>query len=167
MKTSFVESGMTFEFDSNDLYRIEESSTVKSLQSFKPCECVVRTGKFLSFIEAKTNAPNPNNRLNKKNIDLFYNDIEQKFIDSLLFTTGLTLKRHIDVSCPTNVSGVSLTAIKYRIVIIIKELKDKYLPDQLSCFKKQLKHITKAWHIDDSCIQVFNENEARIHGWIK
>lgn len=161
MKETFVESGMTFEFDSDNLFHIERSADIVHLQSFKPCECVVRSGKFLDLIEAKTNAPNPNNKENKENIDMFYNEIERKFIDTLFYTTGITVKRHIDTSCPANVRDVSIANIKYRFIIIIKELEERHLPDQLSYFKKVLKHITKAWKIDDSCIKVLNEAEAR------
>lgn len=167
MKTTFVESEMIFEFDTDNLYRIEKSPLVMRLQSFKPCECVVRSGKYIDLIEAKTNAPNPNVKENQQNIDLFYNEIDQKFIDTLLFTTGITAKRHIDESCPPSISNVTLSTIKYRFYIILKNVETKFLPEQLSMFKKKLKHITKAWAIDDYCIKVLNEEEARNQKLIK
>lgn len=167
MKTTFEESGMTFEFDSDSIYRIEKSPIVMRLQSFKPCECVVRSGKYLDMIEAKTNAPNPNVKENQQNIDLFYKEIEQKFIDTLMFTTGITAKRHSDDTCPPSISSVTLSSIKYRFYIILKNVETKYLPEQQSIFKKKLKHVAKAWDIDDYCIKVLNEEEARNQGLIK
>lgn len=167
MKTTFEESGMTFEFDTDKLYRIEKSPTVIRLQSFKPCECVVRSGKYLDLIEAKNNAPNPNVKENQQNIESFYNDIEQKFIDTLMFTTGITAKRHTDKTCPPSISSVTLSSVKYRFYIILKNLETKYLPEQLSMFKKKLKHVAKAWDIDDYCIKVLNEEEARNQKLIK
>lgn len=167
MKTTFEESGMSFEFDSDNLYRIEKSPIVTRLQSFKSCECVVRSDNYLDIIEAKTNAPNPNVKENQQNIDLFYKEIEQKFIDTLIFTTGITAKRHADETCPLNISSVTLSSIKYRFYIILKNVETKYIPEQQSIFKKQLKHIAKAWDIDDYCIKVLNEEEARKQQLIK
>lgn len=165
--TSFIESNMTFEFDAKKIFRIEEFKIVARLQRFKCCECVVRSDEYIDLIEAKTNAPNPNNKCNKQGIDIFFNKIEQKFVDSLLYTIGLTNKRRTDPSCPSNVCNVSLSSIKYRFYLIIKDIDTKYLPDQLSLVRKQLRHITKAWNIDDTCIKVLNEDEARNQRLIK
>lgn len=128
MMVTFMESGMTFKMEKDNLFRIEKSQEVIRMQSFKPCECVVRSGKFLDLIEAKSSAPNPHSG-DKTDFNTFYKEIEQKFIDSLLYTTGITAERRNDAACPVNVKGVQLSVIKYRFYLIIKNLEDRHLPD--------------------------------------
>lgn len=160
MIVTFEESGMTFKVEKDSLYRIEKSPVASSMQSMKVCECVVRTGRFLDLIEAKTSAPNPNNP-DKTDLLDFYRAVERKFIDTLLFTSSITVKRNADNECPETVKDVNIANIKYRFFLVIKDLETRFLPEQLSCFKKQLKHITKAWKIDYDCLKVLNEEEAR------
>ena len=92
----FVESGMTFEFDDSRLFRIEESPALRSKGHIKACECVVVDGQELKLIEAKSSAPNPETPDNAGNVEEFMSLIEQKFVDTLLYTNSLMTGRNAD-----------------------------------------------------------------------
>ena len=100
MKKIINESGVAFgEFNSDDLFYIEESDLYKSLGTgIKTVEFIVLDQKdTIIFLEAKTGCPNPQNKemggeKTEKFVE-FYNDISEKFIDSLqIYIAGLLEK---------------------------------------------------------------------------
>jgi hypothetical protein len=56
MMTRFEESGMMFSFPEEDIYRIEKSEFLASVQ-MKACECIVKRDNKILLLEAKRSSP--------------------------------------------------------------------------------------------------------------
>ncbi|MFR5761578.1 MAG: hypothetical protein ACLUFI_08300 [Oscillospiraceae bacterium] len=103
-----VESGVNFgPYAEDNLFYIEKSDLYKSLGAgIKTTEFVLRANELepaILFVEAKTNAPNPENRDDsaekRKKFEEFYTEVPQKFVDSFeIYTAKLMLKRYSECS---------------------------------------------------------------------
>lgn len=77
-------------------------------QGLKATEFVLQADNNIIFVEAKTNAPNPENKDDssekRQKFETFFREVPDKFIDSLGVYTAALLKRYPD----TSEIGVSL-----------------------------------------------------------
>lgn len=163
----FVESGMTFEFDDSRLFRIEESPALRSKGHIKACECVVVDGQELKLIEAKSSAPNPETPDNAGNVEEFMSLIEQKFVDTLLYTNSLMTGRNADEACPESISSLNPRSATYKFFLVISGFERRWLPAQQDMLKKVMAHVFKSWNIADSSLKVINAGLAREMGLIR
>ena len=101
------ESGVNFgPYEESDLFYIEKSDLYRSLGAgIKTTEFVLRaneSGMAILFVEAKTNAPNPDHKDDsdekQRKFEEFYTEVPEKFVDSLGIYTAALLNRYSDCS---------------------------------------------------------------------
>lgn len=110
-----TESGVDFgEFEAENLFAIESSNILKKFgQGIKTVEFVTLFRKDnIIFLEAKTGCPNPNNKEkggeDAERFQLFYDDIADKYIDSLQVYLAGVLEKFED----TGEIGKNLVNVK-------------------------------------------------------
>lgn len=124
---SIPESGVVFgPYDEKDLFYIEKSNLYESLGTgLKTVEFIRRTKTGVLFVEAKTNAPNPENKDSseekREKFEEFYTDVPDKFVDSLGIYTAAILKRYGNTSeIGENLSFVDLKDRKLTFATVYK-----------------------------------------------
>lgn len=163
---SFIESNMTFSFPETNLYRIEKDKIANKAKGFSVCECVVLTGgKKISFIEAKSSAPNPDGEKGKERFTEFLEEITQKFKDSLSIYHAV-LSRHNGEGMPTKFKKIALKDADFKLYLIILGHKDEWLVRLNDSLKSQMKGVLHLWNIRDINVKVLNEKLAKERGLI-
>lgn len=156
MMTRFEESGMMFSFPDEDIYRIEKSEFLASVQ-MKACECIVKKGNNILLVEAKSSSPHPDKSAEK--FHQFIEDIKKKFSDSLLFYNVMVLRQK-EQGIGENLQSTDLREAKYQFVLIIKGHKKGWLPPLSDALKKEMRYILRLWNIEDVAVKVMNEEIA-------
>ena len=172
MKKIINESGVAFgEFNSDDLFYIEESDLYKSLGTgIKTVEFIVLDQKdTIIFLEAKTGCPNPQNKemggeKTEKFVE-FYNDISEKFIDSLqIYIAGLLEKYGKTEEIGENlmkVKPLEKKKLKFVLVITADEIKEEWLWGPKLELENRLLKLRKIWGIS---VIVLNKSLAYNYG---
>jgi hypothetical protein len=163
MMVKFEESDMTFSFPEEDLYRIEKSELLATLQ-FKACECMVKKDNDILLLEAKSSSPRQDNSPEK--FKVYIGEIGKKFSDSLLLYNAVLL-RHKDEKMGGNLHRVDLRKAKYKLYLIISGHKAEWLPPLLNALKKELRTTLKLWQIEDTAIKVINKEKAQEYGIVQ
>lgn len=170
-----TESGMTFSFPTDDLFRIEKCETYQSIkqQNVKIVDFVAKAPdrnntEALFFIEAKSSAPSPNNPKSKERFDEYVNEIYEKFRNSVILYSGLLLNRPYTKksTLPTNHSHAFASSAATHLVLIIKNHRDEWCEALQNTFSqhKGLTAIKKTFYIKN--ILVVNEEIAKEYGLI-
>lgn len=184
----FIESGITFEFEDENCYRIEDDPLVKkchfkSTSNNMACECVSIIGDHHCFIEAKQSVPRRANgqvsdlRLNGMPIDKtwevydnyqhFLRSISKKFIDSFHILRSLTEGRHGRERCDAvNLPEKHLNFDKLRFILIInfpsnKNVLKGELANLTDALKNEMRPFLNTWKIHDSAIKVVVPADAK------
>ncbi len=169
MKT-ITESEMNFgRYKEENLFEIENSQIRKSLgEGVKTVEFILlKNDTHIIFLEAKKNCPNehnmndsPNKRLKFEN---FYNDVTQKFTDSLQVYLAAILNRYGNLSeighnlcTPENYSEKEIF-----FVLVIKCAEISWLSGVKAILEKRLLSLRKIWKIK---ILVLNHELAQKKG---
>lgn len=172
MKKTIEESGVIFgEFNSDNLFHIEESKLYKSFGSgIKTVEFILLDQKDnIIFLEAKTGCPNPKNKEMGGDITdrftAFYDDISEKFVDSLQVYLAGILDRYGAVKeigeKLTEIEPLKDRKLKFVLVITSDEIKEEWLwGPQLELDARLLK-FRKIWGIN---IVVLNKKLAYEYG---
>ena len=171
MKKIINESGVAFgEFNSDDLFYIEESDLYKSLGTGIKTEFIVLDQKdTIIFLEAKTGCPNPQNKemggeKTEKFVE-FYNDISEKFIDSLqIYIAGLLEKYGKTEEIGENlmkVKPLEKKKLKFVLVITADEIKEEWLWGPKLELENRLLKLRKIWGIS---VIVLNKSLAYNYG---
>lgn len=163
MREEFEESNMSFSFPEEDLYRIEKSKLLATLQ-FKACECLVKKGNDILLLEAKSSSPRQDN--SPENFKTYIGEIGKKFSDSLLLYNAVLL-RHKEEKIGENLLRVDLKKAKYKLYLIISGHKPEWLPPLQNALKRELKSTLKLWQIDDTAVKVINKEKAQEYGIVQ
>ena len=163
MREEFEESNMSFSFPEEDLYRIEKSKLLATLQ-FKACECLVKKGNDILLLEAKSSSPRQDN--SPENFKAYIGEIGKKFSDSLLLYNAVLL-RHKEEKIGENLLRVDLKKAKYKLYLIISGHKPEWLPPLQNALKRELKSTLKLWQIDDTAVKVINKEKAQEYGIVQ
>lgn len=170
------ESGVLFgPYDEKELFHIEKSKLYTFLGTgIKTVEFILRadvTERRIVFVEAKTNAPNPENRdtseETRQKFEIFYTEVPDKFVDSLGIYTAALLKRFEDTSevgeelSLTDLKDVKLT---FALVITNPLAQIEWLPPIKAVLEDRLRRWMKIWDVD---IVVLNQELAKRWGIIK
>lgn len=166
MNVSFVESGMTFSFPEEQLYRIEKEAFVTKAKGFAVCECVVRpTDGMLWLIEAKSSSPKPNGQKGKERFLEFIKEIKNKFADTLTIYNAVLLRHNADI-VPCGLRKPTAED-RYQLFLIINGHEAKWLPGISDSLKSELRGLLHVWHIKDQDVKVLNEEMAKSKGLIE
>lgn len=160
---TFVESGMTFSFDEEDLFHIEKSERFNKIIGAKTCECVVLHNGKVALIEAKSSSPQPQN---VDSFQAFVGEITEKFSDSYTYYCAAHQKRQQSDTVPQNLQVMPLALQDYEFYLIIKGHRREWLPPVHDKLKVTMKKALKLWGFDDACVKVVNEQGAISKGLI-
>ena len=172
MKT-IHESGVDFgPYREEELFHIEQSKLYQDLgQGLKATEFVLQADNNIIFVEAKTNAPNPENKDDSseksQKFETFFREVPDKFIDSLGVYTAALLKRYPDTSeIGVSLQRPDLAGIKivFALVITNPAAETDWLSPIKSVLEDRLRRWMKIWDID---IIVLNQALAKRFGIIK
>ncbi|MDO5155153.1 MAG: hypothetical protein Q4D51_04230 [Eubacteriales bacterium] len=164
-----TESGANFgEFAEKDLFHIEKSPIVESLGTgIKRVEFIVRSKSDIIFVEVKTGCLNPNSPDKGENFDQFYDDIADKFIDSLNVYAATVLGRYNgndDVGANLkSVIPLKDKKIKFVLVVTASDFLEDWLQSPKLELETRLRKVRKIWGIN---IIVLNRNMAEKYGLI-
>lgn len=169
-----TESGVDFgEFEIENLFAIESSDILKRLgQGIKTVEFVTLFQKNnIIFLEAKTGCPNPNNKEkggeSTERFQLFYDDIADKYIDSLQVYIASVLEKYEDTSeigkNLVNIKSFKNKKIKFVLVITSDEILEDWLQGPKLELEAWLKRFIKIWGIK---IVVLNKQLAMEYGLV-
>lgn len=161
-----TESGMTFQYDTDDMFLPELSPTYQSLakrNSIKACDFVWYDKNKLLFIEVKTTAPNK-----IKDLEKYIQDIHFKIIHTLLMFLGIRHGRPFaaKTTLPPNLLAVHAGNVAIVPVLIIQQHQEDWIASLTDKIRKdkEIRGIKKAYCLEDFI--VLNENSARKRGWI-
>lgn len=155
------ESNMLFgEYEENKVFKIENSELHNKIgNGIKVVEFILlRNGKYIDFIEAKSSSPQPSND-NKERFHEFIEEISDKFIHSFnLYYSGI-MKRNIGYEEISNdFFELDLRKINFKFILVIKDHKEEWLIPLSEAIKKKLIYHNRIWKSD---IIVINEKLAK------
>ena len=164
------ESGVNFgPYEESDLFYIEKSDLYKHLGAgIKTTEFVLRVNESepaILFVEAKTNAPNPDNKDDsdekQRKFEEFYTEVPEKFVDSLGIYTAALLNRYSDCSeigLNLQVSDLANKKITFVLVVTNPAAQIEWLAPIKAVLEDRLRRWMKIWSID---VVVFNQELAK------
>lgn len=184
----FNESGINFEFDDDNCFRIENDPLVKkghrrSTSNNMACECVSFIDGHHYFIEAKQSVPRNSSgkikdlQLNGKPIDKnwevydnyqhFLRSISKKFIDSFQILSSLIEGRHGELRRnDIALTNKRLNLDKLRFVLIVnfppdKSVSKESLANLTDALKNEMRPFLNIWNIHDSSIKIVLPKDAK------
>lgn len=154
------ESYMKFCLDEKQTFRIEKAKVTERLTNVMPCEYIAWINDSLCLVEAKSSAPSPNS---KANFDKYIHDIAQKFTDSILLFNAILLKRHKDDDFKELPDAFKKLNGKerYTLYLIVHGHKEEWMIDIQDALKMQMRHVLKAWNIEDFRLKAINHETAQ------
>lgn len=167
MRQILEESGMRIPYQDDACYMIEKSALVARLQGVKIVEFVQANGKGkLVMVEAKTSAPQPEN---KGDYDEYLKEIREKFQNSISILNAARLKRREEIfnELPQALKDVDYKKAHYWLYFVIKESKDDWVVNLSEDLHRQLHPFLKSWNIPDANFVVANEGMARSLGVVE
>lgn len=161
----FSESKMDFSFAEEDCYRIEHSGSHLSLgKGVKICECVVRKGARLLFLEAKSSFAYLQNGY-KFREELI--EIQEKFVNSVLLYAGLLIDRPYRCSnpLPQNLKLESIRRAPLKCCLIIGRYEKEALKSVDEALNQDLSTFRKTFAVEE--IKVISSETALKYGIIQ
>ena len=171
MKT-IRESGIEFgPYEEDSLFHLEQSKLYASLgKGLKTTEFILQVDSKIIFVEAKTNAPNPENKdcslKNRENYETFFKEVPDKFIDSLGIYTAALLNRFSDLSeigLSLQEPNLSTKKMIFALVITNPDAQIDWLPPIRAVLEDRLRRWMKIWDIN---VVVCNQTLAKKYGLI-
>lgn len=167
-----VESGMTFgPYPEGFCFYIEKSVTYQRLgDGVKMAEFLLlrQNGKSPTvwIIEAKSSSPRPETQ---PNFDEFISEIRDKLINGLTLGVATCLERHqtAELELPELFKKLSLKAVDFKLILVIKGHKDDWLQPLNDELRKQLNSTIKTWGLSPNAVAAINDTMARQHGLIQ
>ena len=167
------ESGMRFgEYEENQVLQIETCEQyTKSLRQngIKTCEFILRRGKKLYFIEAKSSCPRQfvgdisvnNIEKRKEAYDKFIEEIVLKMRHSLSLYGNILLKRYSQEKVPKNLANPDLSDVFIHLVLVINPRNGDWKPEPelQDDLRLHLKEEMKIWKVQS--LFVITSQEAR------
>ncbi len=184
----FNESGMTFEFDDDNCFRIEDDPLVKNTQckstsNNMACECISFIDGHHYFIEAKQSVPRKLDSkfdgilLNGKpvpksweiydNYQHFLRSISKKFIDSFQILRSIIEGRHGKHRCdeiPLSNKHINLDELRFVLVVNFppdKNVVKEELVSLTDALRNEMRPFLKIWKIHDSAIKIVVPEDAK------
>lgn len=159
-----LESNMNFIFDENIYYSIEEDNFYNKITSrygAKVCDFIIKKEKDLLFIEAKSSAPK-----DKQELNIYIQEISQKFLDSILIYLGVVFERKNTISknINNNMKNKKFLEGSIKLVIVINGLPKKSLQDIQNVFQKIMRKLVYIFSINS--IIVMNNEQAKSKGLV-
>lgn len=167
MKQILEESGMRFTYDDENCYRIEKSSEVTSLQGVKIVELVEIAGKDkLRMLEAKSSAPNPEN---KDDFAVYEKDVCEKFQNSISLLNAAKLRRRPEIfrELPERLKTADYGSLHYRMYLVVRKSKEDWIVTLAETFREKLRPFLKCWNIPVDQFLVLNGEVAREKGLLE
>ncbi len=122
---SIEESGLTFALPKADVFQIEQSESFKQLgDGFKVVEFIYKQNNNCIFLEAKSSIPRSEN---KQDYADFWQDITEKFANSLQFHCLSSLKRgqnRFD-ELPKNMKNLHWKNLDIKFLLVIPDMPKK------------------------------------------
>lgn len=102
--------------------------------------------------------------------DEYFDDVREKFINSLSLFIAIHLHRHpgSHSELPAPFTKFKIDDLNFQFVLVIKKSKEEWLPDLKDKLEKLLKPAVKTWHSapQPHAVIVLNEDAARRHGLV-
>lgn len=154
-----VESHMIFEFEENQVFRIEQSDLQKHIgDGIKTVEFILhRRDNLLEFIEAKSSSPRPSKENNER-FETFINDIADKFIHSFNLYYSAMLERYPSEEINESFYKIKHQEVNYRFILIIKGHKMEWLLPLQEALHRKLQYHSTIWK---SQVILMNEEVAK------
>ena len=167
------ESGMRFgEYNENDVFPIETSKQyTKNLlpNGVKVCEFILKRGKKLYFIEAKSscprqilgNIPDDQRKEKQKTYDKYIDEIVLKMRHSLSLYGTILMKRHSQDNVPEDFLNTDLSETLIYLVLVINPQGGEWEPEPelQDDLRRHLKYEMKLWNIQS--LVVITANQAK------
>jgi hypothetical protein len=98
--------------------------------------------------------------------DEYFDDIREKFINSLSLFVAIYLQRHPTGSSelPDEFIQFGLFDLNFQLILVIKNHEKSWLPPLEDKLKKFLKPIVRTWNLTPNSVRVLNEEGARKRG---
>lgn len=152
-----TESQMQFILQENEIFLIENSKFVSSLNDYSKVEFVICRDNKLVFIEAKTTLEDKSGQIQA---------VVKKFKNSLEVILSLTL-RHSYKELPEEFKKIKWSENEIFFYLII----NKYPEDQIvllnNAIKSELSAFRKCWKINEKHIKVLGKDQAKKLGIIQ
>jgi hypothetical protein len=170
MSDPIFESGMTFgPYPKGDYFYIEKSEIYKKIQyGVKIAEFLLLRSleqkSTVWIIEAKSSTPKSTNQ---PSFDDFIEEIREKFINTLTLSVAICLQRHLTCEeLPHSFQMLDLKETGFKLILVIKEAQEEWLPPFQDALKKSLHSTIRTWNLSPTCVVVLNETMARSKGLI-
>lgn len=163
-----LESGMQFgPYPDEEVFWIEKSQLyTRRLQpnGVKCCEFILKRGKTIYFIEAKTSCPNQLTADSAEEKRIKYNeyieDITEKMRHSIATYASLLLNRHqIDESLPPDLAKKDLSKTTLKLILVVKTAEASWLIPLKDVLNRKLRKDSCIWR--DVQLYAINEAKAR------
>ncbi len=166
------ESGMTFgPYPIDNCFYIEKSELYKKLRNGVPMAefLLIRSKANNSpqvwVVEAKSSSPQP---ITQPNFDKFIGEIREKLINALSLSIAACLKRHpgAEIELPASFKTLDLAKATFRLVLVINEHQESWLPPLQDALNNALHSTVKTWGLPANAVVVINDTMAKEHGLI-
>ena len=162
-----IESGMRFgPYPEGHCFYIEKSATYQKIkqEGVKIPEFLLlhsQDDSIVWIVEAKQSSPHPKTQ---PNFDNFLLEIQEKLTNALTLTVATCLKRHSTWGeLPNSFQTLDLQKVDFRLILVIKEHREEWLPPLKDALEKALKPTIKTWNLSATSVMVLNETLARKH----
>ena len=163
---TFNESNMRFQYDDENIYRIEDADIITKIEGCKACEFIALKDDKILVVEAKSSSPEPQS---KEDFDQYIADITQKFSDTILLYGAIRMGRHGEISLndiPQNVREVDVSHIDYCLYLIVHGNQLDWMQPIQDALKQSLRHLLRLWNIPERNVKAINEKSALDKGLI-
>ncbi|MCC8047415.1 MAG: hypothetical protein LIP12_18335 [Clostridiales bacterium] len=147
------ESNMNFgKFEDSQVFQIEKCEQYQKglkLKGIKSCEFILRKGKKLYFVEAKTSCPkqitaDSSEEKIKKYHD-YVNDILSKMKHSLNLYSAILLNRYPSEDVSETMRSNDLSNLEIMFVLVVKNAEKEWLAPFADVFNKALYSELQIW----------------------
>lgn len=164
------ESKMTFgPYPVGHCFYIERSATYRNIQdSVKMAEFLLlrsQTEAIVWIVEAKSSTPHP---ANQPDFNTFIEEIREKLANALTLGIAICLKRHsASEESPSFLQTLDLTKASFRLILVINEHPESWLPPLQEALRKALTPTIQIWNLPPIACVVLNDSMARSQGLIR
>ena len=165
------ESGMMFLCPDETCFRIEKSSTYKTIQTgIKIVDFLFlrknnKNNSVIWCVEAKSSTPRPTTQ---PRFDEFISEIKEKMLNAFSLCFAMCLDRHLTShELPLSFRSSDFPDIEVRFVLIIAGHKPEWLPPLQAVLYQALRSTARTWNLGATPVVVLNSEMARQRGLIQ